>query len=340
MNLIRKLINKLSANLGDKSKNRLIALILSLGIGTTGVGMAGCNNTNITPDGPGSGIEAPANPEYSKYSQILQNVLNDDYYLNLISVDNSWTGSAQDAPSYKNPKYNAIPYGFLEDEGYNIDQIKNNQVASKSDMYTIGNDLYIELRVETKATKNYYTNYVLKYNLTDKELHELDVLFTNIGNGKTTFYRAPFFVQELSYSKTPEIVSKSYISVDSINAFEDYADSKEYIAKSTTGTYLGAIIDQNNNATHTYQIHKRLTSASTKGSMQIGQIEFTTFGSGMEYINSVNVQTSTKTSALLLLGDAKNNFEQSIQTVNYYNCENASFDDIFAKDSTKELLTK
>ena len=338
MNLISKLIDKLQ-NVSPTTKRRIISLILAGGMAFSGLTMAGCDNTSTTTPPPivDSGTQ---NPAYAKYSQILQNVLNDNYYTNLISVDSTWTGSAQDAPSYQNPKYNAIPYGFLEEEGFNIDEIKNKQVSSKSDMYTIGNDLYIELRVETKASKNYFTNYILKYTLTDKELHEFNVLFTNSGSGKTTFYRAPFFVQELSYAKTPEVVSKSYVSVDSLNAFEDFADNKQYIAKSTTATYLNAeIID--NYSFHTYQIHQRLTNYQTKGTMKIGQIKFLVPAKGVELINNKNVTTLYNMAySFDLLPEDKTKFEENIQTVNCYNCEYASFKDIFENDSTKNLLDK
>ena len=342
MNLISKLINKLQ-NVNPTTKNRIISLFLAGGIALSAGTMAACNNsdpTNTPPPIVNPGGENPGNPEYSKYSQILQNVLNDMYYTSLISVDQTWTGSEQESPSYKNPKYNAIPYGFLEEEGFNIEQIKNKQLSSKSDMYIIGNDLFIELRVETKASKNYFTNYVLKYSLTNQELHELDALFTNTGSGKTTFYQAPFFVQELSYAKTPVIASKSYVSVDSINAFEDYADNKQFIAKSTTATYLNAeIID--NYSFHTYQIHKRLLNNQSKGTMQIGQIRFLVPAKGVESINNQNVTTLYNMSySFDLLPEDKTNFENNLKTVTYYNCENASFEDILAKDSTKALLNQ
>ncbi|MBQ8428200.1 MAG: hypothetical protein IJX18_02980, partial [Clostridia bacterium] len=318
-------------------------------------GFVGCNGANNDPGNtPGTSTQTPGGetpgstpgesqtPDYSGFSQILQNVINKSYYANLIVDQQAWDGDLTNSPAYGNAKYNAIPYGFLEEEGFDVNKIKNNQVDSKSDMYSIGNDLYIELRVETKASKNYYTNYLLKYTLSHQEMSELKVLFKQIGSGrKKTFTQAPMFVQETSYLKTPEVISKAHISVDSINAFETYADEKEYISPATTATYIGAVIDEYDNAKHTYQMHKSLVNPyhiSSQGTMQIGTITFTTFGSGMEYINSVNVRTSTKTTALLLMNDERTNFEQSIQTVTYYTCESAVLENIFYHDSYRSQL--
>ena len=85
------LLNKLT----EKTKKRLAAAALAGGMAlTSAFGLVGCNNTNTDPgNNPGPSIQTPGGdnsgnnnsgenqtPDYSQYSQILQNVLTDQYY--------------------------------------------------------------------------------------------------------------------------------------------------------------------------------------------------------------------------------------------------------------------
>lgn len=353
MSLISKLNEKFK-NIKDNTKKRVMATILAGGIALSGLGMAGCNPNSNNPDNTNPPITNPGdentgnnnggsqNPNYSKFSQILQNVINDRYYVDLLVTHEAWDGSDQTAPGYNNAKYNAIPYGFLEDEGYNISSIKNNFVKSQSDLYSIGNDLYIELRIETKATKNYYTNYLLKYSLTNQELSEIDLLFTQIGSGnKSTFIQAPLFVQELSYLKDPIVLAKANIAIDSLEKVESRADDKKFIANTTNATYLNGSVNEIPTTYHTYLIHEYLvnpTKRPSKGKMKIGQITFKTYGNLMQIINNNSVNCSGNPASLILTDTEKTNFESSIQTVNYYTAESAVLKNIFDYENEKSLL--
>lgn len=331
----------------EKTKKRIAATILAGSIAFFGVGAVGCynsalNNTNppiVAPEGDDGSAQTP---DYSKCSQILKNVLTDFYYYELISLDNSYYETTNEYYHYQNAKYNAIPYGFLEDEGFDIDKIKNNQVSSQSDMYLDGNDLFIELRIENKASTNYFTNYILKYSLTDQEINELDILFKDFGSRtKETFYQAPFFIQELSYLKTPEVVNKSYITVDGIRTIEQRADDNNYIYRSNTATFLSATVNENNKTTHSYQIHLSLVNPNgtqAKGTMKIAQITFTTFGNLIETINNTKVIRGTQLGALLLTDQDKANMKASIKTVKFYTCQNAELEDISYHKTDKDLL--
>ena len=206
MSLIKKLT--------EKTKKRIVATVLAGGIALSGLGMTGCtscnpdpNNTNppiTNPGGDNGGTQAPGNnnggnsgsqtPDYSKYSQILQNVLTDDYYTSIASIENSDTDYGKKRWSYNHPKALSIPYGFLEDEGLDIESIKSKYLPVKSCIYLIENDLYIEVLAGIKSTTKfitdeniYYANYLLKYNLTNQELKEIKTLFTPLGiDFKTT----------------------------------------------------------------------------------------------------------------------------------------------------------
>lgn len=270
--------------------------------------------------------------DYSQFSETFKNVLNSAEYNALIySDENSVTSGAP--KSFSNAKYNAIPYGFLEDEGFDINKIKSNSLYSKSDMYLDNNNLFIELRVEIKSSKSYLANYILKYELNEKELNEIQLLFSSIGgpNGKTTYYQAPFFVQELSYLKDPEIISLAYTTLETTDIFESYASKKQYISYSTTATFMGSTFTDSPLTYQKYQIHTYLAneySSKPIGTMKIGQISIYTFSGNPTPIDGVHVYQNTKSSAINILDEDKIKFENSIRTVTYLNSENSYFKDI------------
>ncbi len=274
MNLLTKLGEKFK-NINDETKKRIMATVLAGGIALSGLGMTGCtscnpdpNNTNppiTNPGGDNGGSQTPGNnnggtqtpgnnnggsqtPDYSKYSQILQNVLTDPYYDNLEFI--------HEIDGYKahsnNLKYAAIPYGFLEDEGFDISKFKDKKLSCISRVYTINNDLFIELQAEIdpgkavfEEVKTYFANYHLKYTLTEQEMKEILALYKHMYTGhfeKTTYLQAPLFVQELSYLKTPEILSKAYITRKALLATQDYCNRKQMPTNTNANllTYLGS----------------------------------------------------------------------------------------------------
>lgn len=164
--------------------------------------------------------------DISNFSQVLQTVLTDDYYRNLVEIQKD---SSRLSCSTAN-KYQAIPYGFLEDEGYNITAIKNNEIACETDVFVINNELYIACRVENKTSTPYYTHYVIKYSLSEQELQDLNLVFREFPDGANTYrtisYQAPFFIQELSNQKDAQVLSKNHITKDGEKSAEENIQSK------------------------------------------------------------------------------------------------------------------
>lgn len=344
--LIKRLIEKFKANNAELSK-KAASLALAGTMALSGLGLSACKNGNNTTN-PGTSTSQPntsengnssgsttQKPDYSKYSQILQTVLTDPYYNSLISVDKSNTGTPI---SYQNPEYYPIPYGFLVEEGFSISKVRSGELFSQVDVYTINNDLYIELKVEVESSINYLANYVLKYTLTNQERNELDSLFANLGtNNRTTYYQAPFFVQELSMQKEAEIISVAYITKDSLKATESYLSEKAYISAQTAASYQGSVVTENNITYHTFLIHQSTNNVNSfknpQNSYKRGVITLRTLGTGIENISNIDVYTNTQTSAYRFLEEYKQKFNDSLETVLSYSCVKAYFKDVKKGDS-------
>ncbi len=368
MNLLTKLNEKFK-NIKDETKKRITATILAGGIALSGLGMAGCNNTTkdpgntnppiVTPGGDetggteNGGSQTPGNnnggnqnegesqtPDYSKYSQILQNVLTDQYYKDLITTDRVASKDYGDKNSYQSGKFKALPLAFLEDEGYDIEKIKKNQLGSHSNFYTIGNDLFIELKVETKESTDYYTHYLVKYNLTNQELKELNALFVNVRSnrhsGKVTNYQAPFFIQELSYNKEPVVLSKMYMTRESYVSVVDYFDRYNYNSASNSITYLNREVlnDISHITDHTFQTHMFMdgehSSASIKSNGKLNTITLQTGGTCCTNIGSSIVFTVVGPT-FHFFSKQKENYKNSTTDITLYSCENANFEELNTK---------
>ena len=203
------------------------ALIFSLLFTTS------CGNTNgTTPGGTTNDdthisdtIETPSGDsiDISEYSEILKTILTSDYYNNLIK-DGKIAQTTGNHSCRTSNKFQAIPYGFLEDEGYDIDAIKNDELKCETDIFVLDGELYIACRVENKANIDYYTHYVIKYSLTEKELSDLNLTHQQLSEGgnttRTVSFQAPFFIQELSMQKNATILSKAHITKDSEKQME------------------------------------------------------------------------------------------------------------------------
>ena len=369
MNLLTKLSEKFK-NMSAETKKRIAATMLAGSMAFSGLGMTGCTNTNNTTNNNGSSIQTPGGdnsgnnsgnqnssnggtqtPDYSKYSQILQNVLTDFYYYELISLNNSYYETTKENLYWQNAKYNAIPYGFLEEEGFDINKIKKNEVESYSDMFLDGNNLIIELKIENKVgyefsegVSSYFTNYILKYELTDQEIKEIKALFTQLTSGeKETYFQSAFFVQELSYLKTPTVVSKAYATEKGLQTFEKHSDKENYFeTNSIEATYMGVenLYGGDIYFANTFQIHPTMVSRYDKsqGTMTVAQITVYSTGSGCASFDGLKIYNSSKPDAHFTNDEYLQNFENSKRSVTFLSCQNSYFRDVKAKESTLEDL--
>lgn len=205
MNLLQKLREKLA-------KVAMAGVMLA-----STIAPAACTNTPVNPT---PGDDPTKEDPIATHSQLLYDILNSSYYSKI--VDNMNGGLNLNFPSQL---ADPIPYGFLEQEGYSIEEIKNNNINCESMVYTKDgekNVVYISTRVENNAKTPYYTCYTLKYELTNLEYSD----FYRIHNSKCI--EAPLFIQEMSYKKEAVIESKASITIAAydgiLGVFKKYDD--------------------------------------------------------------------------------------------------------------------
>lgn len=328
------LLNKLT----EKTKKRIAAAALAGGMAlTSAFGLVGCTNTNSDPgSNPGPGIQTSGGdnsggsnnqtPDYSGFSQILQNVLTDQYYRNLISNANSYN----ETYSCNNQSYLPIPYGFLEDQGFNTSKYKNGQSLCYAYLFSIDNHLYIQLYSEIQSITNYNVNFILKYSLTDQEIKELYNLFSPLfsNNKETTYFQAPFFIQELSYLKTPEILSISYSTNDSTLSANEYFNKKQFLSNNHISSYIKSEPVENSQTIFHYYLIRPSISTS-RGNSRAGVIKIHTIGHSSFYEGNKFVFSSTQLNISgKITSENRTKFEENIQSIVSYNCANHYFKDL------------
>lgn len=180
-------------------------------------------SVDVDPDRPGPVTpvdpDNPNTPEVT-HSQLLYDVLNNSDYNTLIE-------EYQSNASVRNlQQYDPIPYGFFEERGYNIADIKNDTLRADAVAYikdSEPNNLYIATKVEiTGYEQPFYTCYTLKYTLTNEEVNDLNYIHENQA------IQAPFFIQELSYQKEATVESEANIFIETYDRFIE--DSSEYFS--------------------------------------------------------------------------------------------------------------
>lgn len=183
---------------------KLLAILLSLEVTMSAGALVGCTPNNQDSSNPGGGYEQPLPGEenkFSSHSKILQKVLTDETYINI----------ARSPTYFQEPYWSPLPMAFLQDKGYNLTDIKRGIIPSSYCIFNKNNDLYVACKILNKSTIEYNDDYLLKYTLTDQELNDFNILCrTGINNKK--YVQAGLFIQELSYTKTPTVLSETHIA--------------------------------------------------------------------------------------------------------------------------------
>ena len=279
MNLLTKLNDELKRFAKTVGKSKIVRGGLAFAMGLTiAMGASACTgkNPNNTKD-PDHTITDPNgddNPQ-TKYSQILQNVLDSDYYNGLIEMRRNKTILSESEKRSLEP----IPYGFLAKQGFDVNELiqSENEVTSYQFIReSEPNSLYCALNVETKANPNYFTNYYIKYDLTQKEVDDLNMLFGGI------YIQAFFFIQELSNQKTPTIVSQCNMSVDAYNGLlENLNKTSELKTKYKDGLVMLVFEDFDEYRPNNYLINLKYISknkeTSNKKTTTLGDLQIVTF---------------------------------------------------------------
>lgn len=163
---------------------------------------AGVDNP-IDPSSPTTpnSTDNPSNSNDKKYSDILNAVLTDEYYLDKIKNNDA-------VYFYSDLDFAPYPYPFLKKQGHDISKMNPKPILDCStEIYFIDDNnekLYMSVLVENE--NDYYTNYILSCILSQQEYSEITMLFE--GN----YAEAPFYVQELSAQKDITIESKVNIT--------------------------------------------------------------------------------------------------------------------------------
>ena len=187
-----------------------LAGVVALGACSLG-GQTGGDDTD--PDDPTIDNNDPTPEPEEKYSQILNDVLESDYYAELTDMyEAAWNYPITKA-------HEAIPYAFLSREGFDIQAIKDEEIDCDSVAYIKNDDtstLYLSTKVVTDGADPYYTCYTLSYPLTDKEYDDLVMLH------QEKYIQAPYFIQELDNQKTAKVISKASITVEAYDGILNY----------------------------------------------------------------------------------------------------------------------
>ncbi len=143
-----------------------------------------------------------------KYSAILQNILNNEYYNEMIEK------AKTNKELYNDGIFKPHPYAFLEDEGFDIDAIKNGSIDCYTMSYVLDEDPN-SLYMNTRVTENdvVYT-YLVRYELTNQEMSEYTLLHNASDPLLLKYVQAMFINNTISEMKTPEIVGTSQMSVE------------------------------------------------------------------------------------------------------------------------------
>lgn len=172
------------------------------------------NNNNNDQTNTGTN-DKDRNPiDVSGHSELLQNILLSSYYDSLIASAGS--------DVLQRWEYQPHPWAFYESQGLNVDAIKNGLMEAYTMSYVLDEDpngLYMHTRVLINNT--YYQNYLLRYELTDRELDDYHLMHS--GYSHYYYYiQSVFMNREIAESRDPKIISTSKVLK---SAFESLTES-------------------------------------------------------------------------------------------------------------------
>ena len=191
-----------------------MALPLALSLGACG-GNGNGNTTN--PNGSNQTQHGTTN--YSQYSKLLQEVLNNPEYDELFrQYESGEIGESAIGLDGGVNLLEAIPYDFLTSKGEDIEGIKNGSVGVNADLYVMDNDkthIYnkLEILYEVTGGDGYINQYLLKYKIIEDELKDFTMLYEG------GYYQGPIMFQYLASQRDPEVVAEFSIYEDTYKSF-------------------------------------------------------------------------------------------------------------------------
>ena len=212
-----------------------MTLPLALSLGACG-GNGNGNTTN-----PNGNQTQQGNTNYSQYSKLLQDVLNNPEYDELYRQYES--GEMFENCEFFDTGANqleAIPYDFLAAKGEDVENIKIGAVAANSMLYTREDEknyIYdkLDLTYKVEGGENYINQYLLKYRISEQELKDLTMLYEG------DYYQGPIMFQYLASQREPEVVAEFSIYEDTYKSFIKTLNSL-YVIPSLLGNKVDSFV--------------------------------------------------------------------------------------------------
>lgn len=319
--MVKKLTEK---KMKEKKKHKIsikkcIAGLLIAASITVAPLLTGCVGKTPNPVEPTPPGQEQVIPEYSEYSELLQGVLTNDYYNNLI------TQAEANRKVLTQAQYANHPYAFLQSEGHNVDAIKNGTLACTTNAFVKDsepNNLYMATYVENSG--DYYTEYLLKYTLTAAEMRDYNLLYDMPENNQyaSSAYQAYFINDQVSKVKTPEIVSETKMSTTAHDYIVNDSNFKTLV-KTTLGSssqYNILLTGYNTDeSTFNLLIHQTTKSTNTYiSNSKIGNAQFIAMDPVAIDSRSVFIGPYTYLNRMLISDEDYLNLKNNTQNISYF----------------------
>ncbi|MGN0813965.1 MAG: hypothetical protein ACI4MH_01880 [Candidatus Coproplasma sp.] len=329
-NLLKELTAelKISKKVNNSAlKRRITGITLAAVFSFATFGLAACfSNGNTDNNGDTNGNTNDNTNTTSKYSQLLTNILNDSEINSLI--DRAKADTAFYATAYFDPH----PYAFLEKQGEDVARVKSGDLDCQTVSYIDPdepNNLYMLTYVEVETgiqhptlDLNYYSEYILKYTLTDKEVADYQMLH---GKGGESYVQAVFMNNEISENKTATIISHTYTTVNAHNKLKASFSEQESV---TGSDYIGTgkvdcILKDYDVNTQTFNVvvYERVDSyTSMTDVVKIGTLPLKDGQSNLAIENNTFYAPCVK-GQYRINNSALDEYQQNIKTVTLYNSQ-------------------
>lgn len=216
--LISRAFNRLKYTLAN---SKVVRAITTLALASSvAIGAAACyggpssdptNDPNTSGNTTGGNNGDTTDDKYVGYSPLLKSILTSDEI-------NSHIQKALNDYSYftSSHEFAGHPYSFLERQGHDIASVKKGTLDCQTKTYTIQsepNNLYMITYVENVGSPNYYTEYLLKYTLTDQEMSDYKMMHG--GSNTFSYYVQTVFLNgAIASSRNATIISRANMSVE------------------------------------------------------------------------------------------------------------------------------
>lgn len=209
----------------------------------------GCNfgggNLDNPPD---NGNNNGDNTQPSKYSKILESILTNENYNSLIKA------AKEDFNFYRSANFDPHPYAFLKKKGHNIDAVKSGDLECRTVSYVLDeepNNLYIMTYVENASSDPYYTEYTLKYTLSEQEMKDYKFLHKD---GSDYYVQAVFMNDVISKTKKETIVSETKMNVKAHKEMRDNIKNLIPVDNLFKSTSLNILLDSFNESNQSFKV--------------------------------------------------------------------------------------